>query len=170
MRVFVAALALLMLTGCPSKSGEPAKQTEGAGDKAKEPSEKPSSVGEVTEVTVSGNDQMQFDKKELRIKSGARVRLTLKHTGKAPATTMGHNLVLLKAGTDVAQFATRAAAARTTAFIPASEKDSVIAHTRVLGGGEEDTIEFDAPAAGTYDYLCTFPGHYVIMRGKLIVE
>ena len=165
MRTLLAVLALLLLAGCQGNSYErPETTPEKTGEAAAKP------AGPVTEVTVSGNDQMQFDKKEIRIKAGVRVKLTLKHTGKAPAATMGHNLVLLKAGTDVAKFATRAAAAKSTAFIPASEKDSVIAHTRILGGGESDTIEFDAPAAGTYDYVCTFPGHYVIMRGKLIVE
>jgi azurin len=40
----------------------------------------------------------------------------------------------------------------------------------MLGGGETTTIAFTAPAAGTYDYICSFPGHYGMMKGKLIVE
>ena len=49
-------------------------------------------------------------------------------------------------------------------------KGSVLANTKVVGGGEKDTIEFTAPAPGTYDYICTFPGHYAIMKGKLVVQ
>ncbi|MCB0632702.1 MAG: azurin, partial [Lewinella sp.] len=26
------------------------------------------------------------------------------------------------------------------------------------------------PAPGTYDYICSFPGHYALMQGKFIVE
>jgi azurin len=40
----------------------------------------------------------------------------------------------------------------------------------MIGGGESDTITFDAPEAGTYVFLCTFPGHYQVMRGEFIVE
>jgi azurin len=31
-------------------------------------------------------------------------------------------------------------------------------------------IEFIAPEKGTYDYICSFPGHFAMMKGKLIVE
>jgi azurin len=40
----------------------------------------------------------------------------------------------------------------------------------MLSGGETTTIEFTAPAAGTYDYICSFPAHYAMMKGKLIVQ
>ena len=40
----------------------------------------------------------------------------------------------------------------------------------MIGGGQSDTIEFDAPEPGTYDFICSFPGHYSVMKGKFIVE
>ena len=40
----------------------------------------------------------------------------------------------------------------------------------MLGGGEETTIEFEAPAKGEYTFICSFPGHYALMNGKFIVE
>jgi azurin len=40
----------------------------------------------------------------------------------------------------------------------------------MIGGGESTVIEFVAPEAGTYTYICSFPGHYAMMKGKLIVE
>lgn len=83
---------------------------------------------------------------------------------------MGHNWVLLKEGVDLAAFGQKSATAMDNDYIPASEEGSIIAHTKMLGGGESDTIEFTAPAKGSYEYLCSFPGHYALMRGVLIVE
>ena len=40
----------------------------------------------------------------------------------------------------------------------------------MIGGGETDVIEFPAPEKGTYEFLCSFPGHYGMMKGKFIVE
>jgi azurin len=126
--------------------------------------------GEVVELTISGTDQMQFDKKELRVKAGQKVRLTLTHAGTMAKNAMGHNWVLLKEGVDLAAFGQKSATAMDNDYIPASEEGSIIAHTKMLGGGESDTIEFTAPAKGSYEYLCSFPGHYALMRGVLIVE
>ena len=46
----------------------------------------------------------------------------------------------------------------------------MIAHTDLIGGGQVTSIEFDAPDAGTYEFLCSFPGHSGLMKGKFIVE
>jgi len=43
-------------------------------------------------------------------------------------------------------------------------------YTRMLGGGESDTITFDAPEPGTYIFICSFPGHYQLMMGEFIVS
>lgn len=129
-----------------------------------------SAEGEVVELTISGNDQMQFDKKELRVKAGQTVRLTMTHSGTMAKNAMGHNFVLLKEGVDLAAFGQKSATAMENDYIPESEEGSIIAHTKMLGGGESDTIEFTAPAKGTYEFLCSFPGHYALMRGTFIVE
>ena len=50
------------------------------------------------------------------------------------------------------------------------EGDEVIVYTKLLGGGESDTITFDAPEKGYYTFLCTFPGHWGLMKGKLVVK
>lgn len=121
-------------------------------------------------VEISSNDQMQFDKKELKVPVGEPVVLTLKHTGKMAKNVMGHNFVLLNQGVDFNGFAEKASVASDTEYIPTSEEGSIIAHTKVIGGGESDTIEFTVSEAGTYEFLCTFPGHYAIMRGVLIAE
>ena len=45
-----------------------------------------------------------------------------------------------------------------------------LAYTKMLGGGESDTITFDAPEPGTYIFICSFPGHYQLMMGEFIVS
>ena len=126
-------------------------------------------VDGVTVVELTGNDLMQFNKNDIRVQAGQTVRLVLRHVGELPENAMGHNFVLLKQGTDVVDFAQKAATATGNDYIPEGT-DRVIAKTEMIGGGEETTIEFQAPEAGTYDFICSFPGHYVQMRGMFIVE
>ncbi len=125
--------------------------------------------GEIAEIRLTGDDQMRFDKKEIRVRAGQTVRLTLVHGGKMAKNVMGHNFVLLTPGTDINQFGQEAVKAAENDYIPENTAQ-VIAHTKMLGGGESTTIEFTAPEAGTYDFICSFPGHYAIMRGKFIVQ
>ncbi|MEM9175077.1 MAG: plastocyanin/azurin family copper-binding protein [Myxococcota bacterium] len=126
--------------------------------------------GTTVSVALTGSDALQYSLNEIRIAEGRRVKLTLTHIGQGPKESMGHNFVLLSAGTEVTAFGLAAASARDTGYIPASMKDAVLANTEVIGGGESTTIEFDAPPPGTYDYMCSFTGHFGTMRGKLIVE
>lgn len=127
-------------------------------------------VKQVKTIVIKGTDAMQFDLKEIKVKAGQKIKLTLTHSGKLPKAAMGHNFVLLKSGVDMAAFAGKAGAARETEYIPKSEEASIIAHTKLVGGGESDTIEFTAPKKGTYTYICSFPGHYALMKGNFIVE
>jgi azurin len=122
-----------------------------------------------TKVTVESSDQMKYNVSEIKVKAGQSVTLTLKHVGKMPIQAMGHNLVILQKGTNVAEFARSAMTAKATGYVPTGSK-SVIAATKLIGGGQETTITFTAPAKGTYDFICTFPGHFSMMKGKLIVE
>ena len=81
---------------------------------------------------------------------------------------MGHNFVLLKKETDLDDFAQRAMLARENEYIP--DGDETITYTKMIGGGESDTITFSAPEKGSYVYICTFPGHYGLMKGVLVVN
>lgn len=171
--LLVLIIASTALIGCggndsaKSAKSRPMKKAEKTVEKAEE--EAPSAEKQVVEVELSSNDQMQYDKTEMRVPVNSRVKLTLKHSGKMPKEAMGHNFVLLQKGTDLAAFAMKAIEAGVEKeHIPAVK--SVIANTKLIGGGESTTIEFDAPAKGTYDYICSFPGHYGIMKGKFIVE
>lgn len=124
------------------------------------------------EVVIEANDQMQFNKKAFEIKAGDTIKLTLKHIGKLPKIAMGHNIVILKNGTNLVGWASKAMTAAATDYVPADEasKKAVIANTKVLGGGETDSIMFSIKEAGEYQYLCSFPGHFAIMQGKITVK
>lgn len=134
------------------------------------PSENTSSVKTGTDITVNAGDDMKFDTAEIQVKSGEKIKITLKHTGKMTKDVMGHNFIILAQNISAADFAGKAAGAKLSDYIPQDEAKNIIAHTKLLSGGESDTIEFTAPAKGTYDFLCSFPGHYAMMKGKFIVE
>ena len=121
------------------------------------------------EITVESNDRMQFDTSEIKVEAGQTVVLTLKHVGKLPKAAMGHNWVLLTKGTDINSFGAEASKAAGNDYIPEGT-NKVIVNTKLIGGGQETTIEFTAPEKGTYDFICSFPGHYAMMKGKFIVE
>ena len=125
------------------------------------------------EVVITGNDTMQFDVKNFEVKAGAKVKLTLKNVGKIPKIAMGHNLVVLKKGITAVAFGQKAlgAGASATNALPESLMGDVIAATKLLGPAESETIEFTAPKeAGSYEYVCTFPGHFALMRGAMMVK
>ncbi len=126
------------------------------------------SNAEVIEITLTADDQMRFGTNEIKVSPGQTVRLTLVHTGEMAKNVMGHNFVLLTQGTDINTFGQQAVQAADNDYIPRNT-NQVIAHTKLIGGGESTTIEFQAPEAGTYDFICSFPGHYAVMRGKFIV-
>ena len=124
-------------------------------------------------ITITGNDTMQFDLKTFEVKSGEKITVTFKNIGKVPKIAMGHNLVVLKKGITAIGFGQKAlgAGANATNALPDSLKGEVIAATKLLGPGESETIEFTAPKeAGSYEYVCTFPGHFALMRGTMSVK
>lgn len=120
-------------------------------------------------ILLNSNDKMQFDKTDITVLAGQTVVLTLKHSGTMPVTAMGHNFVLISKGISISEFAKIAIKAKENDYIP-TNLNNVIAHTDLIGGGESTTVTFKAPEKGTYDFLCSFPGHYSIMKGKFNVK
>jgi len=112
---------------------------------------------------------MKFNTSKITVKSGKLVKLTLKHIGRLDVQVMGHNFVLLKDKVDIVEFANKAAMASKNQYIPV-ESNEVIVYTDMIGGGQETTIEFLPPEVGVYNFICSFPGHYAMMKGKFIVE
>lgn len=159
-------LSVAVLVSC--KDTKKAKKEEASAPKVEKKEAPKAEEAKDVEIVLEGNDAMQYNKKELVAYAGKKVKLTLKHVGKMPKSAMGHNFILLKKGTDLAKFATEAMKAKDNDYIPS--QDHIIAHTKLLGGGEKTTIVFDAPEKGEYDFLCSFPGHYAMMKGKFIVK
>ena len=63
------------------------------------------------------------------------------------------------------------AGANATNALPDSVKGDVLAHSKLLGPGESEVIKFKAPKnPGMYQFVCTFPGHYSMMRGIMVVK
>jgi azurin len=122
----------------------------------------------VCKLEISGNDQMQFDKKELAVAADCtQVEVTLKHTGKMPAQAMGHNWALAKTA-DMAGAATDGLAAGLANDHIKKGDTRVIAHTKIVGGGQSTSVTFPTSAlkkGEAYSFFCTFPGHWSIMKG-----
>lgn len=169
--VAVAAAALAPLTaqttpaqGSGAKPGTAAKPAAPAAKKAG------TAAGRTIEIT--GGDDMKFSVTSIQAKPGEMLHIVLKTVGKIPKIAMAHNVVVLKLGVDAAKFSQDAMTARDTEYVPASRKADILAATALAGPGETVEVTFKAPAkAGTYPYVCSFPGHFAAgMRGDLIVK
>lgn len=125
------------------------------------------------EITITGNDAMQFNVKSFEANVQQSLRLTFKNIGSMPKIAMGHNLVILKKDISAITFGQKVLASGGSATnpLPKSLLGDVIASTRLLGPGESEVVIFKAPnETGEYEYVCTFPGHFAMMRGKMIVR
>jgi azurin len=124
-------------------------------------------------VEIAGNDQIQFDKTELKVSSTCKeVAVTLHHSGKLPKTTMGHGWVLTKTSDYQALVQATGAAGLANNYVPPGDS-RVIAHTPIIGGGETATMTFSTAGmqkGGDYTYFCPFPGHFVTMHGKFVFD
>ena len=121
----------------------------------------------VVQITLTSNDKLRYDIGEIIVYEGQTIQLTLNHKGTMPATAMGHNFVVKDNDISLFDFGEKAMRSVNTEYIP---EENVIVGSNTIGGGESTTIEFKAPAKGSYDYLCTFTGHYPVMNGTLIVK
>ena len=124
----------------------------------------------VCKLEITGTDAMQFDKKELSVAGDCtQVEVTLHHSGKLPAQAMGHNWVLAKTA-DVAGVSSDGIAAGFANDHIKKDDARVIAHTKIVGGGQSTSVTFPMSklkAGESYTYFCSFPGHSSIMKGTL---
>ena len=122
-------------------------------------------------VEIAGTEDMKFSVTNITAKPGEQLRIQLTAKGAMPKIAMAHNFVLLAKAADPTAFATAAMNARATDFIPADKKADIIAHTTLAGAGETVEVVFKVPAAGTYTFICSFPGHFQAgMKGTLTVK
>ena len=124
----------------------------------------------VCKVEIGGTDGMAFDKKEIVIAPDCtEVELTLKHVGKLPVAQMGHNWVLTKTADMMPVVNDGAAATAANDYVKKGDA-RVIAHTKLIGGGQTTMVKFPTSKltkGGAYTFFCSFPGHWSIMKGTL---
>lgn len=112
------------------------------------------------EVTIQADDKMRFDVTAIDAQPGQKISVTLKNVGTTPKFSMGHNFVVLNRTANVQTFLDAASMQAAHDYVPPDSKD-VVAHTKLLGPGESDTVTFNAPyVPGDYPFFCSFPGHY----------
>lgn len=114
-------------------------------------------------------ERLLFDVREFKVKAGAPVKLVFENPDVTP-----HNLLIVQpgaadevgmAGNEMAKLPDGMA----KGFIPDSPK--ILHKTKMLMQGDVETLRFQAPAApGRYPYICTFPGHWLVMKGEMVVE
>jgi|TARA_Y100000310_G_C20253367_1_gene610165 azurin len=115
-------------------------------------------------IDVNG-DALQFDLDSLTATEGSDVVVTFNNS----SSVNSHNWALVEAGTKDAVATDGLAAGQDNHWLPVNDS-RVVGSTIVLGPGESADATFTAPAAGTYQFVCTFPGHNFTMFGEFTVN
>jgi azurin len=120
-------------------------------------------------LTVEAGKNLTFSTRTLRVKAGESVHLLFTNPDVVP-----HNWVLVRPGSlatvgDLSNKLIADPEAVLRHYVP--KTDDVLVYTDIVPAGESFAIFFTAPLEkGRYPYLCTFPGHWMVMNGELIVE
>ena len=120
-------------------------------------------------VSIKVGDSLAYDTDAIEVPASCdEVTVTIEHTGTLPAQAMGHNWVRA-ADTDWESVASAGTASGFEGnFVPAGA-DRVIASTKLVGGGESDSVTFSTAgmeSGSGYTFICSFPGHWSVMRGS----
>jgi azurin len=121
-------------------------------------------------IQLQANENMRFDKELFKVHTGKKITLIFENTSVSANTSMSHNVVILKPGIDLADFADAVHNAQNEQYVPSSVMELVIAHTKLVAGGGSDQIEFTISQPGIYPFICSFPGHWGTMQGKIVAE
>lgn len=126
---------------------------------------------DVTEIVLHPDaaNPLMYDKKALTAKVGQKIKLTLENKSAIPQP---HNFMLLKPGTKdkviaLANGMLTDPNAMAKQYVP--ESTDILYHTNLIQPGQSGSIEFTLKDPGDYPYLCTFPGHSILMNGVLTV-
>ena len=121
---------------------------------------------------IEGNDAMQFNLKSITVPAScSEFTITLKHVGKMPVAAMGHNVVITEADDMQKVLADGMAAGAAQDYV--KPDDDVIAHTKLIGGGETTSVTFSTSKLkddGPFKFFCSFPGHAALMNGTIEVQ
>jgi azurin len=157
----------------PPAAAAPAAPASAAPAAAVATAATPAASGPVAEITIKPDptNPLAYDTKSFTVKAGQKVKFTFNNTH--PSVPQPHNWVLGKPGTKDKLLAGAMAIMTDPkglekGYIP--ESPDVLFHTKLLQPNATETLEFVAPAAGEYPYICTFPGHGILMNGVMKVE
>ncbi|MCA9083330.1 MAG: hypothetical protein KDA81_04700 [Planctomycetaceae bacterium] len=120
-------------------------------------------------VKIETGKNLTYQTTEFRAVPGEPIELQLVNPDVVP-----HNFVLAEQGklSAVGEAANKLVGdpeAFARHYVP--QTDDVILYMDIVPPGSDSTVYFRAPKkAGQYPYLCTFPGHWMVMNGTLIVE
>ena len=125
-------------------------------------------------VDLEGNDAMKFNKTSIEVPKACKdFTINLKHTGKMAKNVMGHNVVVAKAADMNGIDADGIKAGLAADYVKAGDT-RVIAHSKVVGGGESTSFSIPVAkltAAGApLSFFCSFPGHAALMKGTLTLK
>ena len=121
---------------------------------------------------LEGNDMMKYSLTNIDVpKSCANFTINLKHTGKMAKNVMGHNVVVTKTADMAGVNSDGVKAGLPNNYIKADDA-RVIAHSKVVGGGESTSVTFPVAKLGAdpTSFFCSFPGHAALMKGTIAVK
>ena len=122
------------------------------------------SYDQTVEIETLGN-QMKFN--VVTIKAEPNTKILLKFTNNATMPIMKHNIIVLNDENAIDEVGKAAINAKDNR----PDHPSIIAASNLIGPGEYTELEVNIPGKkGVYPYICTFPGHYQVMQGKIIVK
>ena len=120
---------------------------------------------DITITIQPDGNKMQYATTEFTVKKGQNVTLVMDNI--ATVEVMKHNIVILDDETKINEIGMAAVTA--PGYLP--EHPSIIAATPMADAGAKSEITFKAPEkSGRYAYICTYPGHYSMMKGVMIVK
>ena len=110
--------------------------------------------------------KMRFDIATLAVPANKQITIALENVGTDP--TMPHNMVIVEQGTgaDVGQDGLKF---KDNSYVNPEDK-RVIAYSALAPMGETVYFTFTTPAAGEYEFICSYPGHWGRMKGKFVTE
>ena len=125
-------------------------------------------------VNLEGNDAMRYSAANIDVpKSCATFTINFKHAGKMAKNVMGHNVVVAKTADMHSIDADGIKAGAAADYVKAGDA-RVIAHSKVIGGGETTSLGIPVAklvAAGApLSFFCSFPGHSALMKGTLTLK
>jgi putative heme-binding domain-containing protein len=120
-------------------------------------------------ITIEAGKNLSYSTRTLKVRAGEPIKLVFINPDVVP-----HNWALIKPGTlsrvgDLVNKIVAEPDAAVRQYIPRTS--DVLVYTDIVGPQDQSNISFRAPdKPGRYPYLCTFPGHWMVMNGEMIVE